>query len=431
MDSIPRRARVLVVGGGAREHAIAWKLAQSRHQPVLYAARGNPGMAALCRLVAIDAGDVAALVAFAEREGIDLVVVGPEQPLANGLADELQRREIRVFGPTRAAAQLETSKAFAKDLMQRAGVPTASYAVFTDVEEARQYVRRQGAPIVVKADGLAAGKGVTVARTVAEAIAAVDDAMLGGRFGSAGRRVVVEAYLSGREASLMFFVDGQTVVPMLPARDHKPVGDGDTGPNTGGMGAFAPIQSFLDAGLTAMVEASIVRPTLTALQAQGITYRGVLYVGLMLTDEGPSVIEFNARFGDPETEVVLPLMRSDLLEVLWATAAGRLEEVVMDWAGDAAVCVVLAAQNYPGTPRVGDVITFPAAGSSASAEGTFIFHAGTKRQGDAVVTAGGRVLTVLGTGETFDVARRRAYELAERIHFPGMQMRRDIGRHRD
>lgn len=432
---IPKQARVLIVGGGAREHAIAWKLAQSPHQPVLYAAPGNPGMAAHCELVDVRAGDIAGLVSFATAAQIDLVVVGPEQPLAEGIADECSTVGIRVFGPTRQAAQLETSKAFAKDLMHRANVPTAAYRVFTDAAEAKAYVLNQGAPIVIKADGLAAGKGVTVARTVAEAEAAVEAAMVGGRFGAAGHRVVVESCLEGREVSLMFFVDGETIVPMLPARDHKPIGDGDVGPNTGGMGAFAPVQSVLATGLTEQVEAEIVRPTLTALAAAGIAYRGVLYVGLMLTPTGPSVIEFNVRFGDPETEVVLPLLRSDLLEILWAVSEGRLAEVQAAWHDAAAVCVVLAADGYPESPRTGDAISLPESspppvgpGTMQSSEASVVFHAGTALRDGQLRTAGGRVCTVLGVADTMEAARARAYELARQVEFAGRYMRTDIAR---
>ncbi|MBX5436378.1 MAG: phosphoribosylamine--glycine ligase [Alicyclobacillaceae bacterium] len=431
--NIPARPKVLVVGGGAREHALVWKLAQSPRRPVLYAAPGNPGMRAWAQTVEIGAGDVEALIRFAAREHIDLVVAGPELPLSLGLADMCSDAGIRVFGPTRAAAQVETSKAFAKDVMCRAGVPTARYEVFTDAEAAKRHVRACGAPIVVKADGLAAGKGVTVAKTVAEACAAIDDALVGGRFGEAGRRVVVESYLRGTEVSLMCFVDGETVLPMISARDHKRVFDGDEGPNTGGMGAFAPVPAFAAAGMEAVVVERIVRPTLRELAARGIRYQGVLYAGLMMTDDGPYVVEFNARFGDPEAEVVLPLLDGDLLEVLWATAEGRLADVAVAWRNAAAVCVVLAAPGYPEAPRVGSAITMPAsladlaAAEDGPASQVVVFHAGTREVAGQLVTAGGRVLTVTGIGRSLEAARSIAYGAAESIYFEGKHFRRDIG----
>lgn len=418
---IPPQPSVLIVGSGAREHAIAWKLAQSEYRPRLYAAPGNPGMAKTCTLIPIAAAAVDKLAAFAVDEQIDLVVIGPEQPLALGLADVLASHGIRAFGPSRAAAELETSKAYAKQVMQRAGVPTAQAETFTDAAAAQAYIRGHGAPVVVKADGLAAGKGVTVAQTLDEALAAVNEALVGAKFGAAGERVLIEDFLVGREVSLMCFVDGSTVVPMLPARDHKPVGDGDTGPNTGGMGAFAPVYDFLESGGVEAVVERIVQPTLHVLRADGVTYKGVLYVGLMLTEQGPSVIEFNARFGDPETEVVLPLLKSDLLEVLWAVADGYLADVDVAWSDAAAVCVVLAANGYPERPRIGDVITLPSETAAAVA-----FHAGTAVQDDRLVTAGGRVLALTALGDTLDDARQAVYQLASGAQFTGQHMRSDI-----
>ncbi|GGJ09861.1 phosphoribosylamine--glycine ligase [Alicyclobacillus cellulosilyticus] len=418
--AIPDGARVLVVGSGAREHAIAWALAKSPRRPRLYAAPGNPGMAAWCEMVNLRVDDVSGIAQFAARERIDLVVVGPELPLALGLADACAAAGVRVFGPSRAAARLESSKAFAKAVMAKAGVPTAAYATFTDPAAAKAYIRQQGAPIVVKADGLAAGKGVVVAETIAAAEAAIDALMVGGKFGAAGATVVIEQFLRGREASLMFFVDGETVRPLLPARDYKRVGDGDTGPNTGGMGAFAPVPE-VTADVVADVERRIVRPTLAELRARGIVYRGVLYAGLMLTEDGPYVVEFNARFGDPETEVVLPLLASDLLAILWATAEGRLADVEVAWRDEAAVCVVLAAPGYPERPQTGAAITLPDGLPET------VFHAGTAQRGDGqLVTAGGRVLTVTGTGPDLTAARAAAYRAAEAITFPGKHMRKDI-----
>lgn len=379
-------------------------------------------MAQLCTCVPISASATEELVRFAVDERMDLVVVGPEQPLALGLADALREKRVAVVGPSQAAAKLETSKSFAKDVMKRAGVPTARAESFTDAASARAYVEEHGAPLVVKADGLAAGKGVTVARTLAEALAAVDEAMVGEKFGTAGQRVLIEDLLVGPEVSLMCFVDGETVVPMLPARDHKPVGDGDTGPNTGGMGAFAPVYDFMEAGLNDEVVETIVRPTLETLRADGIDYQGILYVGLMITAVGPAVIEFNARFGDPETEVVLPLLRSDLLEVLWALANGHLADTEVKWAdNEAAVCVVLAANGYPEHPRMGDPITLP-----MTKEAGVAFYAGAALRDGSLVTSGGRVLTLLGVGNSFTAARDQVYRFARTVHFSGQHMRTDI-----
>lgn len=420
-----QNAKVLVVGSGAREHAIAWKLSQSAHEPVLYAAPGNPGMKDICELVNIQVADVDGLVGFAKENEIDLVVIGPEQPLSLGLVDKCFANGIRAFGPSANAAQLESSKAFAKELMERAQVPTASYRVFTDAPAAVDYVQSVGAPIVIKADGLAAGKGVTVATTVGEAVAAIEDIMVDAKFGTAGHRVVVESCLTGQEVSLMFFVDASGVKPMVSARDHKRVFDGDQGPNTGGMGAFAPVPSFDKANMATVVEERIVRPTLAELKERGIDYRGVLYVGLMMTKDGPSVIEFNARFGDPETEVVLPLLETDLLEILWAITEDKLAMTDVMWSTDAAVCVVLAAPGYPEAPKTGGSIVVD---SELAAKGRRIqlFHAGTAFTGNDVVTSGGRVLVVSTRAGNVDAARAEAYAAAELVDFEGKHYRRDI-----
>lgn len=417
---IPMRPRVLVVGNGAREHALLWKLAQSPYRPVLFAAPGNAGTEGWCTRLPVGVDDPAAIVAAAREHGVDLVVVGPEAALSAGLADACMEAGVRVFGPVRAAAQLETSKAFAKQLMHEEGVPTARFAVFEDPDAARDYVRRHGAPIVVKADGLAAGKGVVVAQTVDEALAAVDGMMTGGRFGAAGRRVVLEERMSGREVSMMFFVDGSAVVPMRPARDYKRVFDGDEGPNTGGMGALAPVPGFIEAGMVERVEREIVRPVLAALERRGLTYRGVLYAGLMMTDEGPKVVEFNVRFGDPETQVVLPLLQTDLLEIAWAVSEDRLAEVDVHWSSGAAVCVVLAAEGYPEAPRTGDPI------SVLRVEDGLLFHAGTSRVDGQIVTSGGRVLSAVGLGQDLGRARSNAYRVADAVRFRGKHCRRDI-----
>lgn len=422
-QGLPLRPRVLVIGNGAREHTIVWKLAQSTHQPQIYVAPGNPGMQDVATLVAIGVDEGPRLVRFAVENDIHLVVPGPEAPLADGIADAFVEAGIPVFGPLRAAAQLESSKAFAKSVMQAAAVPTAAYAEFTDVTAAKQYIEAHGAPIVVKADGLAAGKGVTVATTVAQGLAAVEEAMVGQRFGLSGSRVVIEDCLTGAEVSLMFIVSGDTVLPLLPARDHKRVFTGDLGPNTGGMGAFAPVTPFMDAGLIGVVEDTIVRPTLAELNRRGIPYQGVLYVGLMLTPTGPQVIEFNCRFGDPETEVVLPLLETDLLDVVWASAHAALGSVRLAWRPGAAVCVVCAADGYPTKPRLGDAIALPTYDGAHAA----IFHAGTKQAADGTLcTAGGRVLAISGWADDFEQARRIAYALADAVHFDGKHLRTDI-----
>ncbi|MCL6636744.1 MAG: phosphoribosylamine--glycine ligase [Alicyclobacillus sp.] len=419
---IPQRPRVLVLGSGAREHALVWKLAQSPRRPQLFVAPGNPGMETLAERVALTVEDASGVRAWAATHGIDLVVIGPEAALAAGVADALRQAGIRVFGPDRAAARLETSKAFAKQVMQAAGVPTAPFRVFDDAAAAADYVRTHGAPVVVKADGLAAGKGVVVADSVDAALQALDEMMVQGRFGAAGRQVVLEEKLVGREASAMCFVDGTTVVPMLPARDYKRVGDGDRGPNTGGMGAFAPVPDA-PPDLGTIVSERIVRPVLAELAKAGVVYRGVLYVGLMLTAEGPQVVEFNCRFGDPETQVVLPLLASDLLEVAWATAGGELAAVPVQWHEKTAVCVVLAAEGYPGAPRTGDPLLLP--DPAQVAEG-WLFHAGTGWRDGQLVTAGGRVLSAVATGWDVATARARAYRLANQVAFSGKLFRRDI-----
>jgi len=417
---IKMEPKVLIVGNGAREHAIAWKLMQSPWCPQIFVAPGNAGTAAEFQNVEIAVDDVDGLVAFCVDETIDLVMVGPEQPLSLGLVDACKQAGIRVCGPEKAAAELESSKTFAKQIMAEADVPTAAYRVFTDAAQAKAYVLHCGAPIVVKADGLAAGKGVIVATTEEMAMRAIDDILVGGQFGQAGSRVVLESFLTGQEVSLMFFVDADTVVPMLPARDFKRIGTGDTGSNTGGMGAFAPVASFLAGGATEEVERRVVHPTLAALKNRGITYRGILYVGLMMTAEGPFVVEFNARFGDPETEVILPLLNSDLLEIFWAIAEDSLGAIDITWATDAAVCVVLAAAGYPESPEAGQSIQITVS------KDDIVFHAGTKLGVQGVETSGGRVMVTVGRGPDVPTATRSAYHTIDRIYFEGRQFRTDI-----
>ncbi|MBX6395591.1 MAG: phosphoribosylamine--glycine ligase [Alicyclobacillaceae bacterium] len=416
--------KVLVVGGGGREHALVWKLAQSPRRPEIYCAPGNPGTAEWGHNVSISAEDVEGLVAFAKRERIDLTVVGPEAPLLAGIADRFREEGLRIFGPTRAAAEIEGSKAYAKALMTRVGIPTARYAAFDVYEEALAYLRKHGAPIVVKADGLAAGKGVVVARTLAEAEEALRNMMVEGVFGQSGRRVVLEEVLEGKEATVMAFVSGETVVPMVPAQDHKPVFDGNRGPNTGGMGTYSPVP-WLDEATLAQVEEKILRPAARALAADGRPFSGVLYAGLMITKDGPKVIEFNARFGDPEAQVVLPRLETDLLDVIDAVLDGSLDRLDIAWSPGAAVCVILTAEGYPGSYRKGD----PIRGLGQAGERTLIFHAGTARAGDgSLVTAGGRVLGVTGLGRSLAEAREVAYRTVGRIEFRGMHYRTDIAR---
>jgi len=413
--------KVLVVGSGGREHTIVWKLSQSPQQPVLFCAPGNPGTAKLATNVAIAAEDVQALADFAEKEGIDLTVIGPEAPLLEGIVDHFEERGLRVFGPKRAGALIEGSKAFAKEVMQKAGVPTARYADFTDVEAARSYVREQGAPIVIKADGLAAGKGVVVAATLEEAEAALDMMMKENAFGDAGHKVVVEEFLTGQEATVMAFVAGDTIRLMVPAQDHKPVYDGDKGPNTGGMGTYSPVP-VVTPELLKQVEDTVIRPVISSLQAQGITYKGILYAGLMLTQDGPKVIEFNARFGDPETQVVLSRLESDLLDIFNSVVDGTLADLDIKWSDRASVCVIMAAEGYPGSYRKGDVIT----GLDAAHDNGVVFHAGTKQTDAGIVTSGGRVLGVTGFGADLKAAQEEAYRLLDGIKFEGVHYRKDI-----
>ncbi len=415
---------VLVVGNGAREHALAWKLAQSPRCTSVLVAPGNAGIAATFRTAPVAAADVAALTDLAVTERVDLVVVGPEEPLARGLADALIARGIPVFGPTSAGARIESSKAWAKALLAEAGVPTAHAAVFDDFDAALAALENASYPVVIKADGLAAGKGVTVCVTRREAATAIGDCLQAGLFGRAGQTVLIEEYLEGDEVSVLALVDGETVVPLLPARDHKRVGDGDTGPNTGGMGAYAPTR-LADGAFQARILADILQPTARALMARGITYRGVLYAGLILTANGPKVIEYNCRMGDPETQVILPLLDADWLTLCYATATGVLADVAdsVRWHDDTCVGITLASGGYPGSYPTG----LPISGLRDVDGDALVFHAGTA-QDDAgrIVTRGGRVLTVCAVAPTLATARDRAYMNAARIHFAGMQNRHDI-----
>ncbi|WP_137181689.1 phosphoribosylamine--glycine ligase [Roseomonas sp. AR75] len=417
--------RVLVVGGGGREHALCWALSRSPLLTKLWCAPGNPGIPEVAECVAIGATDIPALVRFARDQGADLVVAGPEAPLTLGLADACAEAGIACFGPSAAAAQLEGSKAFCKAVADAAGVPTAAWQRFTDASAARAYVRERGAPIVVKADGLAAGKGVVVAATLAEAEAAIADIMESRVHGEAGATVVIEDFLQGEEISFFALCDGETALPFGAAQDHKRVGEGDTGPNTGGMGAYSPAPAFTPE-LQQQAMDRIVLPTLTEMARRGTSFRGVLFAGLMLTAEGPKLIEFNVRFGDPECQALLLRLRSDLLPALLAAAQGDLAGVRLDMSDDPSLVVVMAAEGYPATPRKGTEIRgLEAAGALP---GVRIFHAGTARRADGTIIAdGGRVLGIGGTGATLRDARDAAYAAVDALDWPGGFCRRDIG----
>jgi len=413
---------ILLIGSGGREHALAWKLAASPLLTKLYCAPGNPGIAREAECVALDVADHAAVAAFAKESDIGLVVVGPEAPLVAGLADHLEAQGIRVFGPSAAAARLEGSKGFTKDLCTRFDIPTGTYGRFSDAAAARAYVEKVGAPIVVKADGLAAGKGVTVAMTVEEALAAVDDCF-DGAFGGAGAEVVVEEFLDGEEASFFCLCDGTTALPFGTAQDHKRVGEGDTGSNTGGMGAYSPAP-VMTPDMVGRVMAEIVRPTLAGMAELGCPFRGVLFVGLMITARGPQLIEYNVRFGDPECQVLMLRLKDDLLPLLNGAVDGQLSHMTARWRDEAALTVVMAATGYPRTPQSGSAISGL---DEASAAGVEIFHAGTAQKDGKLVAAGGRVLNVTALGRTVTEARDRAYEAVDRIDWPQGFCRRDIG----
>jgi phosphoribosylamine--glycine ligase len=412
---------ILLLGSGGREHALAWKLAQSPNLTQLYAALGNPGIAEEAELVSLDVTDHTAVIAFCAEKAIDLVVIGPEAPLVDGLSDALRAAGVPVFGPSQAAAQLEGSKGFTKDLCARAGIPTAGYVRTASLDEARAALTRFAAPYVLKADGLAAGKGVVIAETLDEAEAALAD-MFGGAFGGAGAQVVIEEFMHGEEASFFALTDGTAIIPFGSAQDHKRVGDGDTGPNTGGMGAYSPAP-VLTPALQARVMAEIIEPTVRTMREERHPYQGVLFAGLMLTADGPKLIEYNARFGDPECQVLMMRLESDLVPVMLACAKGALAGVEVAFRDQTALTVVMAAKGYPGTPEKDGAIDL----GEAEAAGVKVFHAGTALKDGALVANGGRVLNVTAMASSVTEAQQRAYQAVDAVSFPSGFCRRDIG----
>jgi len=415
--------RVLIIGSGGREHALAWKLQQSPQVGVVFVAPGNGGTEAIANNVAIRADDIEALADFARRNEIDLTVVGPELPLSHGVTDRFVAEGRLIFGPSANAARLETSKVFAKEFMTRHGIPTAPYRIARELGAAQRHVRELGVPVAVKADGLAAGKGVTVCHSYAQADEFLHKMLVERIFGSAGDTVVIEAGLSGQEISVLAFCDQKTTVPMIVAQDHKAAFDGDQGPNTGGMGCYAPTP-FISADILAQIRETVLQTTIEGMRQEGTPYRGVLYAGLMLTEDGPQLLEFNIRFGDPETQAILPLLETDLFEILQACATDSLDATTVRWEAGACVCVVCSAPGYPGAFPVGSPISGL---SAAESLGATVFHAGTKRVGEQLVTAGGRVLGVTGRAGDLPSAIAVAYEAVGRVHFDGMHYRKDIG----
>lgn len=414
--------KVLVIGGGAREHTLVWKLSQSPQVADIYVAPGNAGTGGIATNLAIKPNDLEDLANAAKSRNIGLVVVGPEAPLANGIVDLFRSRGIPVFGPTKEATRIESSKVFSKELMQKYGIPTAQSRTFSSFESAKNYVNKQSSPIVIKADGLAAGKGAIVAQTADEAMKALSEIMERRVFGEAGKRVLIEECLTGKEVSLLAFTDGESVVPMIPACDYKRVGDGDEGPNTGGMGSYSP-PGFFGRDMITRVNDIVLKPMVRAMASEGIPYEGVLYAGLMMTEDGPKVIEFNARFGDPETQALLPLLESDLAEIMLAVVEKRLDKVDIKWSSQSCVGVVMASGGYPGSYKTG----LPVSGLDEIDDDILVFHAGTKMSDGQVVTDGGRVLTVVARGETIADARDRVYSNIPRIRFEGCHYRKDIG----
>ena len=418
--------KVLIVGGGGREHALAWKAAQSEKVDTVFVTPGNPGTASEDKVSNVDIGaeDISALKIFAESEQIDITIVGPENPLVDGIVDEFQQAGLPCFGPSKDAAILEGSKSFSKDFLHRYNIPTAEYQVFTEVDAAKEYVKEKAAPIVVKADGLAAGKGVIIAMTENEAIVAIEDMLAGNRFGDAGHRVVIEEFMQGEEASFIVMSDGKNILPLASSQDHKARDEGDAGPNTGGMGAYSPAPVVTNE-MHDRIMHEVIEPTIRGMAEEGREYVGFLYAGVMITADGtPRVLEFNCRFGDPETQPIMMRLKSDLIELCQAALDGKLNEVTADWDKRAALGVVLASAGYPASVSKGDVISGL---SNDFPEGTKVFHAGTAQQGNTVVTAGGRVLCVTALGETVSQAQQSAYQAVTKINWDGMFYRKDIG----
>ena len=416
--------KILVVGSGGREHAMVWKLAQSPRKPILYCAPGNAGIASLANCIPIKSDDIAGLKNFALQEAIDMTVIGPEAPLALGIVDEFRKARLKVFGPTRNAARLEASKVFSKDVMAQAKIRTAHAKSFEKITDALAYVEQQTLPVVIKADGLAQGKGVIIATTQDHAKQAIIDSMEKAVFGQAGKQVLIEQFLDGEELTIMAFTDGKTVVPMPPAQDHKRVGNGDTGLNTGGMGAYCPAP-LGTTEIQDQVRREVLQPMVDAMARLGSPFQGVLYAGLMVVNGTPYVLEFNARMGDPETQVVLPLLKNDFVDVLEAVIEHRLDQLPVEWHSDATVCVVMASGGYPGTYQQG----IPLSGlhaATALLDSSVVFHAGTAQRGHEIVTAGGRVLGVLGRGRTLFEAQGEAYRVVKMISFEGCHFRTDI-----
>ena len=414
---------ILLVGNGGREHALGWRLSQSPHCEVLFATRPNAGLAKIAEPVDLDVTDISGLLEFAQKAEIGLTVVGPELPLIMGIVDIFEAAGLAIWGPNKAAAQLEGSKSFAKELMTSAGVPTAAWAAFDDASAAKSWVREFGKPVVVKADGLAAGKGVLLCPEPEDAIAALQEMLEGGAFGFAGSRVVVEELLSGEEVSFIALCDGDTVLPLASSQDHKRIGEGDTGPNTGGMGAYSPAPA-LPADREAEIVRTVMEPVLAELKNRGVSFKGFLYAGLMLTADGPKVLEFNVRLGDPETQPLLMRLRTDLVDLLVAGTEGRLADVELDWDPRSAICVVLASAGYPSSSTKGALIHGLEAASAA--EDTVVFHSGTRLDAGRTIVNGGRVLGVTALGECILSARTRVYEAVDCISWPGLQVRRDI-----
>lgn len=415
--------KVLVIGGGGREHALVWKLSQSSQVDKIYCAPGNAGISELAECIDFGQKGFDALIDFIKYEGIDLTIVGPEEPLSKGIVDAIEKEGRKVLGPNKKAAQLESSKVFAKDFMKRYGIPSAEYRVFTSYVHAEDYVKMKGTPIVIKADGLAAGKGVFIAGTMDEATEALRLIMKDKAFGDAGNRVVVEELIEGEEASFMVFCDGNTVVPMASSQDHKRAFDGDAGPNTGGMGAYSPAPVITEELETVIME-KIMAPVMKGLRMEGISYKGILYAGLMIRDNKPYVLEFNCRLGDPETQPVLARLDTDLVDIAYAIANGKLADMEIKWKPETAVCVVIASKGYPGNYEKGKIIT--GLETMKEQEDVFVFHSGTTFKDENIVTAGGRVLGVTALGIGITEAREKAYKAIKHIHFDGMHYRKDI-----